>query len=1829
MEKIKTISVWQKVLICIIAVVMFFTTLLSEFDGGFTASAASYQVQMVDSSYGYGQKSTTQISKAYTLYSSDDWTIITLNGNLAYCVEPGKKISAGAQYSEKQINLTELQKRLLGRVFLYSYTKTPSNLYSYDSYLPQYIATQLLVWEVIVGQRNDDFNYISNGYAKVSSMLDKFNDSSIGSSIKSYYNAYESAIKADKKSISFAYSNNKEDLQKAKSNAKLANADGTYTFTDTNGQLNNFDVTVTNGSVVSKSATQLKIKADSNKTASISFKQNNVNASGERSGWLVYASDGNQTIGQAKADPREYLVYLKGLSDGNVRIKKTSDDGKVADIRFQIKGNGITPQTATTDKTGNLYFKGLKAGMYTVTELPTPEQRGNYNSVLSKTVTVTAGKTVTVKFENTRKSGHISVTKYSEDGVVEGIGFELMSYALGTNGIEIPVELYDMKYTDADGYVEWNDLPYVDHFGRDLYYWVDEVDIPDRYVTPILYWGEYDENINYDDGKKEAISFKNMGDDIAFTCYNKSSRSDVLIVKKDYETGQTVPIEGTEFQIYDSDGELVILKDSDGNDVSTFTTDKSGQILLPESLVYGTYQLVETKAPKGYVLDPTPVDFAITRDGVTVTVSKKNSEQKGKITVTKTGDVFSSVEESNGTYKPVFSEGSLSGAEFNVIALQDIYYPDGTVRIEKGTVVDTIVTGEDGTGTSKDLYLGSYNVIETKAPNGYVLNSADNLVDLEYAGQEAEVSLAGISVNNSRQQAKITVSKFVESSEKFGINAADAIQYIDFGLYANEEIIAEDGTVIPKDGLIEAIGLGSDFTTSFNTDLPFGSYYVKEISTDEHYIISDEKHEFSFKYAGQDIQTVEIETDEFVNDLKKGEVKGVKVDADTEVKLAGAVIGLFSVDETSFTKENAIETTESDNLGTFSFNEIPYGVYQIKEIAAPEGYILTDEVFPVTIDENGKVIEITIKNEKIKGNVRVEKYDLFNPDAALSGAIFTVYKDYGQDGEYNGIDSEYGVLTEDEIGKYELTGIEYGDYLLKETKEPEGYVIDEKYYSFKIRKDGETITIVNDESKDKFFNKPVSGDVKGLKINSDDKTALEGALIGLFANGESEFTEKNALKTDRSAKDGSFEFNEILYGKYVVAEIAAPEGYILTDKTYDVNISKDGDLIEITMENKPIKGNVYVAKYGDGNPSPVLKDAEFTIYADKNGDGEYNADKDELVGKLAETSIGIHEYRDLLYGKYLLKETKAPKGYVIDNNYYPFSITKDGETITISNDNSDRFINKNVKGNIEGIKLGKELKPLSDALIGLFENDESVFTKENAIATVKTLKDGKFAFKDVLYGKYIVAEIEAPTGYILTDETFPVIISENGQTINIEIENMKINGNIEGIKVGEENEPLSGAVIGLFANGESGFVKENALRTATTEKDGKFSFKEVEFGKYIVAEIAAPTGYVLTDKTFPVDINKNGETINVEISNIKIRGNIEGIKVGEKNEPLSGAVIGLFKGNETSFTEEHAISTVTTSDNGKFAFNNIEYGKYIVAEIEAPTGYVLTNERFPVMIDENGKRISITISNSEVYGNIEGLKINEIQEPLSDAVIGLFYDGETSFTAKTAIKTITTDDNGNFAFEHIKYGKYIVAEIEAPEGYVLTDEVFPIAIDENDKIIEITVKNEKIKGNVHIEKYDSLNDEKLSGAEFTVYIDSNGNGIYDEDESIYGTLTEIENGLYSLKDIPYGKYILKETKAPEGYIIDENYYSFSILYNGETTVITNNESADRFVNVKETTTVTTTTTTTTTTVTTATVPAVKTGDSRGKVVSIASVVGIISLAGIALSYRRKRKNRKC
>lgn len=1606
----------KKLLLIVTAVMMLCSALpLQTFTQ--VSAASDYEIVTLPAPDGYGQKSRTQISKNGKI-AGGLWYIIAHNGDIAYCLEPGKPINS-FKYKEGTIYLSDNQETLLGQIFLYAYAKKPSNLYSYSEYLPQYIATQLLVWEVIAGQRDAQFNRISNGYTPVKDVLNNFKNAEVCKQVKSFYEAYEKNIKADGKKISFGYKLEAD----AKFKSFSAGSDGTYTFTDKNGQLNNFDVTVKDGSVVSKSATQLKIKAEANKTALITMKQNNVNASGERCGMLVLTNgSNNQTITKLQADPRPYYAAVKGVENGSLWIKKSSpDDNKVEGITFHITGNGIDGDY-TTGKDGYIRIPGLKPGTYKVSE----KTSSIYTNVRDKTVIVEAGKTAYVLFVNTLKKGHLVVTKYTEDKAEANFTFGLYS----TTSDGKVYDTFDDKittYIQGSGYgkASWTELPFWTEDGKELIYVLTEKNAPDRYVT----LGEFEGSL--------LSSADDNGLMIHLDVENKLKRSSVLIVKKDSESGDNIPLPGTEFQILDSNGNKVILTDDDGNEIDTFVTDESGQILLPEPLVYGTYQLIETKAPDGYVLDKTPIDFAITEDGATVQVEKMNTPQKGTITISKIGDVFSSVEsEENSSaeseknkkiYSPVFEENSLKGAKFDIIAAEDIYTPDGNLKVEKDTVVDTITTGSDGTATSKKLYLGTYRVVEIEAPEGYVLENGETLVTLEYEGQEIAVTNTGTSFKNNYQQVNITLEKYLESSEKYGINGEDYAQYVKFGLYAAEEITAADGTVIPENGLIETIGLTEDMKAQFNKKLPLGSYYVQEISTDEHYILDDTKYPVNFEYLGQDTAVSEIK----IND--------------------------------------------------------------------------------------GKVIDNTFK----------------------------------------------------------------------------------------------------------------TGRVEGLKVDADDKSKLSGAVIGLFNADETDFSEENAIETVTSDKDGSFKFTDIVYGKYKVAEIEAPEGFVLSENVYDVNINVNGVTIEITIRNKPIKGNVLIAKYDSGNPPQILNGAVFAVYRDVNGDKKFTNGTDELLGNMTESSAGIHEYKDLLYGDYLTREIKAPEGYTIDRNYYAFSIKKDGETVKVGNNADGNFYNKDIKGNIEGVKVGKSDEPLAGAVIGLFANGESDFTAENALAAVTTEKDGKFIFKDIVYGKYIVAEIQSPTGYILTEETFPVSISKNNEVITVKISNEKIRGNIEGIKIGESDEPLAGAVIGLFADGESDFSADKAVKSVTTDENGKFAFEDIEYGKYIVAEIQSPEGYVLTSETFSVSIEENGQVITVKIHNEKIRGTIEGVKVGESDETLAGAVIGLFANGESEFTAENALATVTTEKDGRFIFKDIEYGKYIVAEIESPEGYILTEKTFPVSVSTDNEVITVKISNEKIKGNIEGIKVGESDEPLSGAVIGLFADGESDLTNRNALGTVTTDENGKFVFENVEYGKYIIAEIQPPEGYILTNQIYPVEISQNTQI-SITIVNVKIKGIVEIEKYDSLTDEKLSGAEFTVFTDTNGNGKFDAGEQ-YGVLEEVETGLYRLENIPYGSYFLKETKSPDGYYIDDNYYNFKIENNGEVVKITNNDLSDKFVNQKITTT-TTTTVTTTTTFTSGTVPYVTYNNpspltGSKKIPAAVFITGLTAFGGMLL-FKHRKQNKK-
>ena len=753
--------------------------------------------------------------------------------------------------------------------------------------------------------------------------------------------------------------------------------------------------------------------------------------------------------------------------------------------------------------------------------------------------------------------GNIAIIKHTDDGETKietpenGATFEI--YLKSSGSFEAAEEdERDTIVCDENGFAQTKDMPYGVYTVHQTKGWEGREFMKD-----------FDVFISQD------------GQTYRYLINNANFESYIKVVKVDAETGKTIPYAGAGFQIYDPAGNKVSMTFTypTPTTIDTFYTDADGQLVTPEKLDYGKgYSLVEVQAPYGYVLDSTPVSFDVTEEnstqegGITlIKVDKPNMAQKGTISVEKTGEVFFGVnvsgeEDKDVIYQPVYKVKGLAGAVYEITADEDVITPDGTLRYHKGDVVDTVTTDEDGTAKSKELYLGKYTVVETKAPTGMVINKEKHSVELTYAGQDVAVTETATSFVNERQKVKISLEKILEQDETFGIGKNDEIKNISFGLYAKEDVVSSSGTVIPADGLIEIITLDENGAATANTDLPFGSYYVKEIATDEHYILSDTQYPFTFEYAGQDTETVEIKVNDgkpIENKLIYGSVSGKKIDENGEA-LGGALIGIFKADETEFTKEHAIMTATSEKDGSFSFAKVPYGKWIVREIEAPEGFVLDDTSYEVNIGENEQVIEVEITDEYIHGNIELTKVDADYPDNKLTGATFEVYKDVNGDGKLDDGDELIGNLEETATGIYEMKELLYGKYLVRETKAPEGFVLDKSVYSVFIEKD-ETTYKVENKAGVGFINEAMKGNLKIKKTSSDGK--VEGFTFRVTGvNGyDSTFT------TD---KNGEISIDGLRIGEYTVSEVSdnVSAGYILpADKKVTVKV---GETVEIEMHNE-------------------------------------------------------------------------------------------------------------------------------------------------------------------------------------------------------------------------------------------------------------------------------------------------------------------------------------------------------------------------------------------------------------------------------------------------------------------------------------------------------------------------------------------------------------------------------------------------------------------------------------------------------------------------------------
>lgn len=659
--------------------------------------------------------------------------------------------------------------------------------------------------------------------------------------------------------------------------------------------------------------------------------------------------------------------------------KTAQGDASLAGAVYGIYNNGKLVDKYTTDKNGSFTTSYYVCGdNWTLKEIEPSEgyllDETEYHIGAEAKKYTLENNSVSIGVTEDILKGKIAIIKHTDDGSTKietpekGAEFHVYLKSSGSYAKAKESER-DNLVCDEYGFAETKELPYGTYTVHQTKGWNGTEFIADFDV----FVSENNKTYKY-------------------LINNASLESYVKIVKVDSETGKQIPYAGAGFQIYNLDGKLVTMTYTypEVTTIDTFYTNSEGYLITPESLPYSKgYSVVEVQAPYGYILDSTPVYFDITAENTTeengvtiVKTEKKNTPQKGTITVEKTGEIFSNVTavgggytDENGNdvtlptiYQPEYSVSGLAGAVFEIYADENITTPDGTVRAKKDELVATLKTNSKGTATSKQLYLGKYRVVETVAPYGTVINPEPHTVELTYSGQNEKVTNTSTSFTNDRQKAEINLTKILEQDEKFNIGNNGEIRNVSFGLYADEDLKAANGSVIPKDGLLEIITCDEKGKAQFTTDLPIGSYYVKEISTDNHYVLSDKKYPVVFEYAGQNTATVHISVNDgepIENEISYGTIKGLKIDRETGEKITGALFGLFSNNETEFTEETAILTSESNEEGIFTFENVPYGEYIVCELKPANGYLENEELYPVTISEDDEIIEITVENDKI------------------------------------------------------------------------------------------------------------------------------------------------------------------------------------------------------------------------------------------------------------------------------------------------------------------------------------------------------------------------------------------------------------------------------------------------------------------------------------------------------------------------------------------------------------------------------------------------------------------------------------------------------------------------------------------------------------------------------------------------------------------------------------------------------------------------------------------------------------------------------------------------
>ena len=1311
----------------------------------------------------------------------------------------------------------------------------------------------------------------------------------------------------------------------------------------------------------------------------------------------------------------------------------------------------------------------------------------------------------------------------------------------------------------------------------------------------------------------------------------------VKIIKKD--KGSNALLAGAVYGIYADEACTKLIKKMPA-------TNAKGESEVKITKTQDTVYLREISGPSGYVLDTKAYGVKLVV-GQTASKNLTDKEQKGALTIYKEGEVLTGATVTEDGVTFAYEKRKLKGAVYSVYAGADIKAADGTLIYKKGALVkDNLVTGDDGSVTLKDLYLGTYTVTETKAPDNYVCKGESKTIELVYAGQTVEVQTGSATFLNERQKAAVRVEKQDEETK-------NPLSGGIYGLYAAEDIKVDGKTVVPKGTLIEKATTGADGKASYKAELPINySYSIREIQAPELYLRnSEDTYTFTFKFTNDKEEKVNF-SHTFTNKRVNATIDLVKEDSETgnsaqgDAVFEGAIYGLYAREDINhpdgrsgvlYKKDEQVATLTTDNAGKASVSNLYLGKYYLKEITPPVGYLLDEEEHDVNCNYEGEQVETVKRNSVSKEDVIKQPFQLIKAadndktDAdLLKGAGFSAYlissltvKD---DGSYDFTNAPPTVLTED--GKTEMftdergyacsIPIPYGRYIVRETTTPHNFMPVDDFI----------VTVTENSTTPQVWRVLLDDEFKAkLKIVKQDDETKQPVLL---ANTEFKVYDLDAKKyVDQvttypntvvhksyfTDENGYLILPESLKcGNYRIEEVSAPDGYTQNTQYVEIKVDKNtayqmdsvsGDaIITVTYENHPVKGKLVIHKSGETLKSfkkdfvyeeTSLEGAEFEIYAaediftpdhqvDEQGNRHVIYAKDTLVKTVTTNKNGEAVIKDLPLGKYRVKETKATSGFVLNPDSQEVSfIYKDQNTPEI--EEKLEFSNERQKVELSVEKQDAETgKALKGATFGLY-NKEAISSGDKVIVKADTLlqeitsnEKGKAAFTlDLPLGRYYLKELQAPAGYVSSDEILEFDATYQGQDVKtIKLKSVK------------KNQPTTVEVTkadittGTELDGASMSVLDkdgNVIDSWTSVKDSPHVIKRLQVGKtYILREELAPYGYLrATDVEFTISdtaevqkvkmedevpvarllVNKKGEFLDSVslLDNAKgmiehlfnyVTGNLTDVTFNVYAAEAIRAADGV---SADYYAADELVGSITTDGNGIAQMDNLPLGRYYIVEKEPSHGYVLDNEPRSVDLtyrDQDTPLVTYSADwqNARQRVQVEVLKKEKDSDKvLSGAIFGLYAaddivssKGKVLLAKDTLIELKTTDEEGKiqFAADLPVDSRYYIKELAAPDGYVTDQEPQEFTFEyqgSGTSVAEYAFTFEDEQTTVELSKADLTDKKELPGASLKV-TDENGNTV---DEWVSKEEAHIIKGLIVGK-----KYKMTETKPADGYVTAES-----------------------------------------------------------------------------------------